>query len=251
MAVVHCGQFPKFMSQTAYNSLLKDDIPISVMDIPDSVQRTKVQQLLEATSCDAIQEMMHENYVLFELAGCYKPATTFSESSRNKLVDDVVRFIVIGRNLPPIQQLRQGLQTFGLLDLMKDHSTQFNAGFLPGQTTNLTAEQVEAVFSKIEYSEIWSNKRREEECTIAYWRDYLIDIEERNVGVTFEDVLVFATGGNKVLYLGFSPDPSVEFVYDSGEKNFPLANTCSMVLRLPTVNSYEQFKNMDFGILNL
>ncbi|XP_053380734.1 G2/M phase-specific E3 ubiquitin-protein ligase-like [Mercenaria mercenaria] len=208
-------------------------------------------ELLEATSCDAIQEMLDENYVLFESAGCYKPVISFSENSRNKLVDDVVRFIVIGRNLPAIQQLRQGLQTFGLLDLMKEHSTQFSEVFCQGQTTNLTADQVEAVFSKIEYSEIGSNKRREEERTIAYWRDYLLDIEERNVGVTFEDVLVFATGGNNVPYLGFSPDPSIEFVYDSGEKNFPQANTCSVVLRLPTVNSYEQFKeNMDFGILN-
>lgn len=45
MAVVHGGQFPNFMSQTAYNLLLKDDVPISVMDIPDSQQRAKIQQV--------------------------------------------------------------------------------------------------------------------------------------------------------------------------------------------------------------
>ena len=76
---------------------------------------------------------------------------------------------------------------------------------------------------------------------------------EGTAGVSFEDLLVFATGANQVPYLGFSPDPSIEFVYKSDDriKSLVTANTCAMVLRLPIVKSFEIFKeNMDFGVQN-
>ncbi|KAI3356795.1 hypothetical protein L3Q82_003460 [Scortum barcoo] len=41
--------------------------------------------------------------------------------------------------------------------------------------------------------------------------------------VTLEDILVFFTGCDNIPPLGFSPEPSLEFIAHS---RFPLANTC-------------------------
>lgn len=64
-----------------------------------------------------------------------------------------------------------------------------------------------------------------------------------------EDILTFATGSNVVPPIGFSPQPSLEFLHNEGK--YPVANTCINCLRLPIHKSYEDFKNnMDFGIQN-
>lgn len=62
--------------------------------------------------------------------------------------------------------------------------------------------------------------------------------------ITFEDILVFATGHDSPPDLGFTPAPSLEFI--SGSK-FPLANTCE--IRITLKDTYEEFKiDMGFGI---
>ncbi|ROL55216.1 G2/M phase-specific E3 ubiquitin-protein ligase [Anabarilius grahami] len=64
-----------------------------------------------------------------------------------------------------------------------------------------------------------------------------------------KDILTFATGSNVVPPIGFSPQPSLEFLHNEGK--YPVANTCINCLRLPIHKSYEDFKNnMDFGIQN-
>lgn len=86
---------------------------------------------------------------------------------------------------------------------------------------------------------------------------YLCILEATDVeGLTLANLLVFGTGADVVPPLGFDPPPSIEFLHyqkelDSYQAPYPKANTCSMVLRLPIVDSYDQFKqNMVFGIRN-
>lgn len=112
----------------------------------------------------------------------------------------------------------------------------------------LTGEMIEAVFSTIQYSEPGSNKRRQEEKTITYWCDLLLDIEDGKAGISLKEILTFATGSDQIPYLGFGVDPSIEFLH---EETFPKANTCAMVLRLPVHNSFNSFKeSMEFAIQN-
>jgi len=70
--------------------------------------------------------------------------------------------------------------------------------------------------------------------------------------VTLEDVLTFATGSDCEPAIGFSPQPSVEFLHEdlpSGVVKFPRANTCGVVLCLPIVGCYDTFvEYMESGI---
>lgn len=69
--------------------------------------------------------------------------------------------------------------------------------------------------------------------------------------VTLEDILVFATGADKIPPLGFPSKPKLCFLHDE-QHLYPRGNTCGLILYLPVVHrNYDSFKyNMDFGILN-
>ena len=59
--------------------------------------------------------------------------------------------------------------------------------------------------------------------------------------VTCAQVLVFATGADRVPPLGFPLDPTLEFIHDAGrpsDRLLPTAITFSRVLRLPVHSSY-------------
>jgi hypothetical protein len=63
-------------------------------------------------------------------------------------------------------------------------------------------------------------------------------------------LLIFSTGLDEIPPLGFHPKPSLKFAHVDGETleegdpriGFPIANTCSNVLHLPVLNSYNEFK---------
>ncbi|MBN3303058.1 G2E3 ligase, partial [Amia calva] len=68
-------------------------------------------------------------------------------------------------------------------------------------------------------------------------------------------ILAFATGANTVPPIGFSPQPSIEFLHqehDAGTTSkLPIANTCINCLKLPLHTSYREFQeNMDLALGN-
>ncbi|MGH0181303.1 UNVERIFIED_CONTAM: hypothetical protein FKN15_006466 [Acipenser sinensis] len=109
----------------------------------------------------------------------------------------------------------------------------------------LTASNLEQIFC-VELSTVGSNRRREE-CRISgYLSDYLLDCEEQETAVSLEYVLMFATGLRSLPPAGIQPQPSMEFFSSS---QFPSANTCGNILRLPYDDHYDEFKSvMEFGM---
>ncbi|KAK2814699.1 hypothetical protein Q5P01_000632 [Channa striata] len=117
----------------------------------------------------------------------------------------------------------------------------------------LTAEMMDHLFH-IRLSEMGSNKRRAEELVVAFWRDYLQDVEEQEGPSKLGKILAFATGASVIPPVGFSPQPLVEFLHDqslSPKLCLPMANTCINCLKLPLLDKYERFReSMDFALGN-
>ena len=126
-----------------------------------------------------------------------------------------------------------------------------------------TAAFMEDLF-KPTFSPQQSNRRFSEEEAAFFWITFLGEIEEAGgildlqhantvesgdaMQISFEDILIFATGSAAVPPMGFSPMPSLEFSDDIG---FPSASTCSNTLTLPLHLQYDTFKhNLVYGILN-
>ena len=73
-------------------------------------------------------------------------------------------------------RLRDGLSTLGVLESMKRNSSVWTAQFceLP---TALSATAMMGLFTEDSTSEPSSNRRQQEEQTLSWWNDYLLDVE--------------------------------------------------------------------------
>ncbi|KAM4534249.1 uncharacterized protein PAE49_022536 [Odontesthes bonariensis] len=132
-----------------------------------------------------------------------------------------------------IQQYQQGMNACGgMWNIVSQHSREFRPVFT-STGVKLTRVKVREMFRPV-YSEDRSSRRVLEEETMFSFEQWLVDIEEGETEVHFEDLLVFATGADYVPSLGFPTEPSIEF-YDQepGVRRLPYASTCSLTIYLP------------------
>jgi len=73
-------------------------------------------------------------------------------------------------------RFKEGLKTLGVLDCMVQHPDSMRRAFVHS-SQKLDATIVEEVFVIPKLSEMGSNRYRMEKMTIAFWRDYLQDLE--------------------------------------------------------------------------
>ncbi|KAA0724042.1 G2/M phase-specific E3 ubiquitin-protein ligase [Triplophysa tibetana] len=70
---------------------------------------------------------------------------------------------------------KEGLKTLGLLDVVVKHKDAFRSLFCSPQKP-FTSDSLDELF-EIRYSIAGSNRRAQENLTVAFWRDYLLDAE--------------------------------------------------------------------------
>ncbi|KAL2089162.1 hypothetical protein ACEWY4_016061 [Coilia grayii] len=137
-------------------------------------------------------------------------------------------------------QLKEGLLTLGLLDEVMCNPRAFQRAFTQ-PPLQLTATDLANLFTPT-MSPVGSNRRRLENRTVTHWRDWLLEVEEGNVdNVQLEDVLIFCSGASRVPLSGFPEPPMLEFFHATDGNSLPLANTCSVTLRLPLHADYADF----------
>ncbi|MGH0130916.1 UNVERIFIED_CONTAM: hypothetical protein FKN15_059637 [Acipenser sinensis] len=148
--------------------------------------------------------------------------------------------------LRDLYRFKDGLATLNFLTALVQRPTVLQ-DFMGYAEKKLTASNLEHIF-RVELSTVGSNRRRDK-CRISgYLSDYLLDCEEQETAVSLEDVLMFATGLRSLPPAAIQPQPSMEFFSSS---QFPTANTCGNILRLPYADNYDEFKSaMEFGIKN-
>ncbi|XP_048010126.1 E3 ubiquitin-protein ligase NEDD4-like [Megalobrama amblycephala] len=247
VSLVHGGPPPCFLSETLFSCLVKGpemSRPV-IEDIADNELYEKLKRISESRTVEELQTSAEPLTDYLSHAGCLRPLTSLMD--KNPLLEDVLMFQVIHRVRGPFERFRDGLKTLGVLQKIQQHPEAFHAA-LCYTPRNLSADIMDGLF-EIRWSETGSNRRANENRVVTYWRDYLQDAEEEEGPTKLEDILTFATGSNVVPPIGFSPQPSLEFLHNEGK--YPVANTCINCLRLPIHKSYEDFKNnMDFGIQN-
>ncbi|XP_031133315.1 G2/M phase-specific E3 ubiquitin-protein ligase-like [Sander lucioperca] len=139
------------------------------------------------------------------------------------MVEDIIMFQVVHRVSGALQRFREGMKTLGVLDAIRMHPDAFRLLFCHEPST----------------------------LTAAFWRDYLLDVEEQEGPLQLGGILAFATGANSIPPLGFSPRPSVDFLHElplRQGRHLPTVNTCINCLRLPVLKKFEDFnETMDFA----
>ena len=168
------------------------------------------------------------------------------------MAEQTAHWYVLGRSWPALEQFKQGMSILGIMEAVSSCPNAF-FNVLCHFFEKLTAEVFMNLFT-IVLGDEGSNKRGTENLVMSYWNDYLQDVDEGEVTVTFSDISFFSCCCREVpplglcLSLGFLHEPE-----DNGsQSNFPKANTCAPMLQLPvTHKSYSSFRDaMTFAIPN-
>uniref|UniRef100_A0A3B3DHH1 HECT domain-containing protein n=1 Tax=Oryzias melastigma TaxID=30732 RepID=A0A3B3DHH1_ORYME len=251
---------PGFFSQKLYDNLCERETPAPTLgDISDLELQKKLRKvcqfftvyisipnlsIAEAQHVEEAREAINEAAESLSLLGSYRYITTLD--GRDQLVQAATTFYVEGRTMEALEQFADGLHTLGLLREIKTHPVLFTE-VLMKSNKHLTATDMMELFVP-SLSMVGSKRWRDEKRTEGYWRDYLVDVEGA-FNIILEDILVFASGADKIPVLGFNPKPALEFLFDP-IRRFPEANTCLVQIRLPVLPTYRAFaEKMCDGII--
>ena len=105
--------------------------------------------------------------------------------------------------------------------------------------SKLSAEDVDSIFDPV-FSPAGSNKFAIEQSIIFNFNQYLEDVEngkvvgqleDREVKISLNDILQFATGAQNVPAVGFSLHPTIVFQHDLVISRKISTNTCANILK--------------------
>ncbi|XP_054608769.1 uncharacterized protein LOC129179453 [Dunckerocampus dactyliophorus] len=252
VSLVHGGPPPGFIAPTLYSCLVGGSSSVKPVleDIADTDRYEKVKKVSECTSLDDLINATEPLQDYLANAGCLRPLKCIED--RDLLVKDILMFQVVHRVCGAFERFKEGLKTLGVLDAIRMHPDSFRP-LMCHEPSPLTADLMDHLFH-IRLSAVGSNKRRAEERVVPFWRDYLQDVEEQEGSSKLGKILAFATGASVIPPVGFSPQPSVDFLHDqpvSSRRCLPMANTCINCLKLPLLDTYEDFReSMDFALGN-
>ncbi|XP_033987995.1 uncharacterized protein LOC117483755 [Trematomus bernacchii] len=205
------------------------------------------------SECSSLNDLLHTTEPLQDFlanAGCLRPLKSIED--RDLLVQDITMFQVVHRVAGAFERFKEGLKVLGVLDAIQMHPESFRP-LMCHEPSALTADVMDHLFH-ILLSEVGSNKRRTEEVVVPFWRDYLQDVEDQEGPPKLGKILAFATGASVIPPVGFSPQPSIDFLHghpSSPKQRLPMANTCINCLKLPLLETYDDFKEcMDFALGN-
>nr|XP_055051747.1 uncharacterized protein LOC129437569 isoform X2 [Misgurnus anguillicaudatus] len=255
ISMVHGGPSPGFFSPTLFECIINGNVSPTIGDVNDFDLQANITKISRAVSTEELRQATESMSEYLANAGCLRVIKSLQD--KDLLLQDILLFQVVNRLHGPLERFKEGLRTLGLLDAVVKHKEAFRPLFCSPQKA-LTADSLDDLF-EIHYSIAGSNRRAQENATVAFWRDYLLDAEEGNSNCSLNKILMFATGCSCLPAIGLKPKPSIEFLHSTdslpptasvGEK-FPTANTCVNCLRLPLHKDYATFKaNMDFALCN-
>jgi hypothetical protein len=97
---------------------------------------------------------------------------------KERILKIITKHILIDAPRSLIEELKDGLQTLGILDSIIQYPEQFREMFTSEKIKPLDAQSVDLLF-RINYADHGSNKRASQERAIVYWRDYLQDCQRK------------------------------------------------------------------------
>ncbi|XP_056431348.1 G2/M phase-specific E3 ubiquitin-protein ligase-like [Gadus chalcogrammus] len=220
VSLVHGGPSPNFLSQTLFDCIVQGPAKSrpNLGDIADSEIREKIQKVccIFISSYSAVSI-----YLSYHLCPQFK-STTLEELTQST------------------EPLQDYLANAGCLKPLKsvDDRDRLVEDVLMFQVINRVRGPFERYFKFI--------------CVLCLILCCPACSTEEDGSKKLGDIRAFATGSDAVPPIGFSPQPSLEFLHPSGgAAKFPVANTCISCLRLPIYSTYDCFKtNMDFAIRN-
>ena len=254
MALVHAGLGPRCFCPVLFNSLIRSHAKVNVpIDaVCDLELQSTLNNLMSVGSVDEANRLIADTKLeeIQELSGTLRVLQSISDV--RDMACEIAHWYVLDRTRASYESFKSGMTCLGLLDAVVANSDVFQRAFCFCPQV-LSSDSFERLFH-VNRSEQLSNRWEVENRLLAFWRDLLLDVEEKECELSFSDILFFASG------LKVVPCRSIlmqlEFLHEPEESGhlskFPKANTCSCILRLPTVHAkYTDFKSdFQFAVRN-
>ena len=238
MSIVHGGPGPRCFGVPLYDALTKGvtQATVSIEDVYDINIRNFLQALKNSRTVEEAEKLISDHNLenLLELAGTLQVLR--KQEDVLNLVDNTAHWFVLERVHAAYERFKAGLSELGVLRAMIENYENFKDVFCYSKVT-LTAELLGCLFS-VHYSDGGSNNRQVEGLVLSRWNDFLQDVEDKAVEITFSDILFFVSGVREVppggieLHVGFLHAPEQR----GGKSKFPKANACARELLLPVVH---------------
>ena len=117
------------------------------------------------------------------------PSGAVSVTKKEEIALSLAKHYLIYSTMAELQQLKQGLEELGVLNLLLTHCNLLKPLFLASGKTPLTPSCVVNMF-KVIWSPVGSNQREREESVILGWTDYLYGLKGIDVHSTWFAVLL-------------------------------------------------------------
>ncbi|XP_063397675.1 uncharacterized protein LOC134681988 [Mytilus trossulus] len=150
---------------------------------------------------------------------------------------------------PCVKDLRKGLDSLGIYQLSITLPMVVHL-FTPGPQQHMKFRQLTSILTP-QFSPEGSNRRKRESAIYSLFVKYIREAASGRRGmVDLRCILRFATGTEEEPALGYSIDPSIQFV--EGTSFMPTANTCinKMNLTIPDSNEVSVGKDFLFNLFD-
>ncbi|XP_062588640.1 uncharacterized protein LOC134250300 isoform X3 [Saccostrea cucullata] len=242
LSLVHGGPAPRCFDPSFVKALLRgpESVKVTIEDMPNEELKSKLEKILGAKTQNSREKSIEKLSDLLSLAGVDAVCQTSEETEA--MVCKVVHWYLFDRSAQACKRFCDGLDR---LDIVKNLQSLHK--LFVYQAIKFSLESFENLF-EYKLADKGSNSRTAQNAVLAWWRDFLEEVEEGDTPLTFAKILHFATGAKEPPPLGFNPKPTICF----WPEKLPKAVTCTNTLHLPIKNStYKEFKNrMEFAVLN-
>ena len=211
-SILQGGQGPKCLSSNIHEFVEGRKVDEKV--ICDEIDDEKLKEIL--VNLDKVQEEAFNSF-LDTYADCicsygyvniYMAKYGDKADICNSLLHQYFKFSVLAE----MQQFKDGMNTIGNFGVSVFRNKSMFDLVLSHKEVEINWKHLEELFD-ITYSEEGSNNKNGETETIYAWQLYLQDINDKEVSITYGDLLVFITGADNIPPLGFANKPCIEF-YD-------------------------------------
>ena len=128
--------------------------------------------MLDVTNIDDLRKILSDDECDFRYeCGVSLPVRDVKLCDKQMIVSTCATHYAVVRCLPQLEQIREGLKAFDVLDLMK-RSKGIRQLFVCGNTGKISSAAMFDLFQPT-LSPYGSNSRGNEETTLYYWANYL------------------------------------------------------------------------------
>ncbi|XP_068761187.1 uncharacterized protein [Montipora capricornis] len=240
MSIVQHGQAPNFLAPEIYAYFSGN---LQIQDITSPSHREFCEKIQRATNEELPDILQAEDaYPFLEEVGYHGvPARETKESIEN-VVRSICINLQVGKVLPQLVQLHEGLSTCGVLGEVQKSPKLWESAFVSGAGYSVTANNlIEEI--QPEFSASQMKKEKEADC-YHYLCEFIHSLEAKSIeelGVA--DFLKWLTGSRNYPPLGFPKKIRCQFLHGcpGSCKCRPTTSTCDLVFTLPVhLNTEEE-----------